>query len=67
MDEMLTSGIIRPSSSLYSSLVLLVKKKDGRWCFCVDYRALNNVTVSNKFPILVIEELFDELRCQSVF
>jgi len=55
--EMLTNGTIRPSSSPYASPVLLVRKKDGSWCFCVDYRQLNTLTVKNKHPLPIVEEL----------
>ncbi|KAL4020709.1 hypothetical protein IC575_019490 [Cucumis melo] len=63
VDEMMISRIIHS----HSNLVLLVKKKDGSWRFCVDYRALNNSTVPDKFLIPVIEELFDELNGANLF
>lgn len=64
---MLRCQLIRPSRRPYSSPVLLVKKKDRTWRLCVDYRALNTITVKDRFPLPTIDELLDDLGNSSWF
>jgi hypothetical protein len=66
IDELLEKGYIRTSTSPWEAPVLFVYKKDGTKRMCIDYRALNEVTIKNKYPLPRIEDLFDQLRGASV-
>jgi hypothetical protein len=67
IDELSEKGYIRPSTSPWAAPVLFVEKKDGTRRMCIDYQALNEVTIKNKYPLPRIEDLFDQLREASVF
>ncbi len=65
--QLLKQGFIRPSKSPYGSPVLFVKKKDGDMRMCIDYRALNKLTIKNAYPLPRVEELFDRLQGAKYF
>ena len=67
LQELLDKGFIRPSNSPWGAPVLFVKKKDGTFRLCIDYRQLNKVTVKNKYPLPRIDDLFDQLKGARVF
>jgi hypothetical protein len=65
--ELLGKGFIHPSSSLWGARVIFVLKKDGTQRLCVDYHALNEVTVKNKYPLPMIDDQLDQLHGACVF
>jgi hypothetical protein len=67
LDALLEKGFIRPSASPWGSPALFVPKKDGTQRLCVDYRALNAVTIKNKYPLPRIDDLMDQLRQAKYF
>nr|GEV20821.1 hypothetical protein [Tanacetum cinerariifolium] len=62
LKELIEKGFIRPSSSPWGASVLFVKKKDGSFCMCIDYRELNKLTIKNLYPLPRIDDLFDQLQ-----
>ncbi|GKD75216.1 putative reverse transcriptase domain-containing protein [Tanacetum coccineum] len=67
LQELSDKGFIRPSSSPWGAPVLFVKKKDGSFRMCIDYRELNKLTVKNRYPLPIIDDLFDQLQGSRVY
>ncbi|GKF75850.1 hypothetical protein Tco_0225294 [Tanacetum coccineum] len=67
LKELSDKGFIRPSSSPGGAPVLFVKKKNGSFRMCTDYRELNKLTVKNRYPLPRIDDLFDQLQGSNVY
>ena len=67
IEMLLEKGVIERSTGPWAAAVVLVKKKDGSWRFCVDYRAVNKITVKDKYPLPRIDEALDQLGKSSIF
>ncbi|GJV16144.1 hypothetical protein Tco_1361467 [Tanacetum coccineum] len=67
LQELSDKGFIRPNSSPWGALVLLVKKKDGSFRMCIDYHELNKLTMKNRYPFPRIDDLFDQLQGSRVY
>ncbi|GJV29381.1 putative reverse transcriptase domain-containing protein [Tanacetum coccineum] len=67
LKELSDQGFIRPGSSPWGASVLFVKKKDGSFWMCIDYRELNKLTMKNRYPLPRIDDLFDQLQRLSVY
>jgi hypothetical protein len=65
--ELMEKGFVRPSTSPYGAPILFVPKKDGGWRLCIDYRALDKITVRNQHPLPRIDEMFEQLHGSCVF
>ena len=65
--ELLEASVVHPSIKPYSSQMVMVLKKYGEWCMCLDFRALNKLTVKDKLPILVVDDFLDELNGAQFF
>jgi hypothetical protein len=67
LKELSEAGLIRPSMSPYGAPVLFARKKNGSWRMCIDYRALNKITIKDKFPLPRAEDLFDQVHGAKFF
>nr|GFA28097.1 putative reverse transcriptase domain-containing protein [Tanacetum cinerariifolium] len=65
--ELFDKGFIRPSSSPWGAPVLFVKKKDGSFRMCIDYKELNKLTIKNRYPLPRIDDLFDQLQGSNIY
>ena len=67
LDELLNAGFVRPAKAPYGAPVLFQKKNDGSMRLCIDYHALNKITVRNRYPLPIINDLFDRLHGAKYF
>eukprot|EP00253_Pinus_taeda_P030335 PITA_30335 len=67
VQKLLDKGVIRPSTSPCDSPIVLVRKKDGTWCMCLDYQALNKITINNQYPLPRIDDFLDQLKNAKYF
>lgn len=67
LQDLLDKGLIRPSVSPWGAPVLFVKKKNGSFRICINYKELNKVTIKNKYPLTRIDDLFDQLKGVAYF
>jgi hypothetical protein len=67
LKELLDLGLIHPSVSLWGAPVILIRKKDGSWRLCIDYRQLNKATIKNQYPLPRIDDLFDQMKGETMF
>nr|GEU72903.1 hypothetical protein [Tanacetum cinerariifolium] len=67
LKELHDKGFIQPSSSPWGASVLFIKKKDGSFRMCIDYRELNKLTIKNRYPLPRIDDLFDQLQGSQYF
>ncbi|GJZ48041.1 putative reverse transcriptase domain-containing protein [Tanacetum coccineum] len=67
LQELRDRGLIQPSTSPWGAPILFIKKKDGSFRMCIDYRELNKLTVKNRYPLPRIDDLFDQLQGSSVY
>ena len=67
MEELVSKGFVRPSTSPWGAPILFVNKKDGSLRLCINYRELNKMTIRNQYPLPRIDDLFDQLQGARVF